>query len=293
MYKLFMEFENPTEAMVGVRRSVQGFAIHEKLAFVLYHTGICGVYDLEAVNPKPVGVFKLGSFNDGDPDKRYANHANDAVFGPKLDGEAFPLLYVTAGNSGEEDEKGFLSYCAVEQIRRTETGFAAETVQRIYYKNEGIENTPFHAPGWGWPGSLVDRDGGFYYLFGSKYRSKIQFTKPDNVYTLTKFRLPDPKEGDVTLTPNDILDQFDLPCNVLHTQGGTVKDGVIWYMFGAGKEIHPNAMNVIDLTKKEYVLCEDLSDSPFCAEEVECCAFFGERLLVNTQKQRLFERIEE
>jgi hypothetical protein len=50
-------------------------------------------------------------------------------------------------------------------------------------------------------------------------------------------------------------------------------------------------MNVIDLNEKKYVLCEDLSDSPFAAEEVECCAFFGERLLINTQKEKIFERI--
>ena len=291
MYKLFMEFENPTLDYVGIRRSVQGFAIHEDLGFVLFHTGICGIYNLKTKEKKPLAVFKLGSFNEGVPDKRYANHANDAVFGAKLPADAIPLMYVTAGNSGECDENGYISYCAVERITREDGNYKSETIQRIFYKNDGIEATPYHAPGWGWPASLADTDGGFYYMLASKYRSKREFTKPDNVYTLTKFRLPDPLKGDVTLYPKDILDQYDLPCNILHTQGGTVKDGHIWYMFGAGKEIHPNGMNVIDLKKREYAFFEDLSDAPFANEEVECCAFFGERLLINTQKEKLFERL--
>ncbi|MBR7165527.1 MAG: hypothetical protein IKD18_04525, partial [Clostridia bacterium] len=267
MYKLFMEFENPTLDYVGIRRSVQGFAIHEDLGFVLFHTGICGIYNLKTKEKKPLAVFKLGSFNEGVPDKRYANHANDAVFGAKLPADAIPLMYVTAGNSGECDENGYISYCAVERITREDGNYKSETIQRIFYKNDGIEATPYHAPGWGWPASLADTDGGFYYMLASKYRSKREFTKPDNVYTLTKFRLPDPLKGDVTLYPKDILDQYDLPCNILHTQGGTVKDGHIWYMFGAGKEIHPNGMNVIDLKKREYAFFEDLSDAPFANEE--------------------------
>ncbi len=106
MYKLFMEFENPTEAFLGERKSVQGFAVHGDVGFVLFHTGACAAYDLKQKEKKPLGVFKLGSYNAGEPDKRYANHANDAMFGETLDGEAYPLLYVTAGNSGDTDEKG-------------------------------------------------------------------------------------------------------------------------------------------------------------------------------------------
>lgn len=291
MYKLFMEFDNPTEEYLGRKTSVQGFAVHGKVGFVLFHMGVCAAYDLETKNRKPIGIFRLGSFNDGVPDARYINHANDAMFGATLDGEEYPLLYVTAGNSGEVDEKGYIGYCAVEQIRCQNGVFSAETLQRIYYKNDGIEKTKYQTPGWGWPASLVDVENGWYYLFSARYRTKKEFSLPDNVYIVTKFRLPSPKDGDVTLSPFDIVEQFDLPFNVFITQGGVIKDGKIWYTFGFGKEEYPNALRVIDLQKHEYVLCEDLSNTPFFDDEVECCAFFEGRLLINTHGAKIYERL--
>lgn len=290
MYELFMEFENPTERLLGKRRGIQGFAIHGDVGFVLFHTGCCAAYDLVSKAKEPIGFFELGSYNAGDPDRRYVNHANDAMFGPRLDGEEFPLLYVTAGNSGESDENGYIAYCAVEQIRRSNGAFSSELVQRIYYKNDGIEATKYQTPGWGWPASLVDVEGGWYYMFSARYRTKKELARPDNVYIVTKFKLPSPQSGDVTLYPSDIVDQFELPFNVFVTQGGTIRDGKIWYTFGFGREDSPDALRVVDLEKKEYALCEDLSDTPFADEEVECCAFYGDRLLINTQKCHIFER---
>jgi len=291
MYKLFMEFENPTEEFDGKKRSIQGFAVHENIGFVMYHTGICAAYDLDSKNPKPIGVFKLGSYNDGTPDNRYTNHANDAMFGSYYGGSEFPLLYVTAGNSGESDENGYISFCAVEKITRTNGVFSAETVQKIYYRNDGIENTKFQTPGWGWPASLVDINGGWYYMLSARYRTKKEFSRPDNVYIITKFKLPSPDTGNVTLYPSDIEEQFELPFNVYATQGGTVRNGEIWYMFGFGNPNYPDALRVIDLKNHKYSLCEDLSNAPFADQEVECCAFYGDRLLINTQGSKIYERI--
>lgn len=290
MYKLFMEFDNPTETFAGKKQSVQGFAIHENMGFVLYHTGVCGVYNLDKRESKPVGVFKLGSFNDGVPDNRYTNHANDVMFGNIMEEEEFPLMYVTAGNSGESDEKGYIGYCAVEQVREHNGEYTSEIVQRIYYKNDGIENTKYQTPGWGWPASLVDVKGGWYYMLSARYRTRKDMAKPDNVYIVTKFRLPDPKSGDVTLYPSDIADQFELPFNVFFTQGGTISSNKIYYTYGCGTADHPNALRIIDLKEKKYILNEDLSGTDFSDDEVECCAFYGDKLLINTQSGKIYER---
>ena len=286
-----MEFDNPTEEYLVQKTSVQGFAVHEKLGFVLFHKGICAIYDLKTKNRKPLGVFKLGSFNDGVPDARYTNHANDAMFGAIIEGEDYPLLYVTAGNSGESDEKGYISYCAVEQIRYENGSFSAQTVQRIYYKNDGIEKTQYQTPGWGWPASLVEVKNGWYYMFSARYRTKKEFYRSDNVYIVTKFRLPNPKNGDVTLYPLDIVEQFELPFNVFITQGGTIYDEKIWYTFGFGKEEYPNALRVIDLKTHKYVMLEDLSKEPFYDDEIECCAFFENQLLINTHGGKIYVKI--
>ena len=291
MYKLFMDFENPTEEFIGKMQAVQGFAIYEGTGFVLYHTGVCAAYNLDTKESKPMGVFKLGSYNDGYPDKRYANHANDAMFGDMIEGEDFPLMYVTAGNSGESDEKGYIGYCAVEQVRLKSGAYTSETVQKIYYKNDGIENTTYQTPGWGWPASLVDTKGRWYYMLSARYRTRRDSAITDNVYIITKFRLPDPKSGDVTLYPRDIVDQYELPFNVFFTQGGTIYDNKIYYTYGCGTEAHPNELRVIDLEKKEYILCEDLTDTPFGDDEVECCGFYNGRLLLNTQNAKLYERL--
>lgn len=291
MYKLFMEFDNPTEDFLGKHHPVQGFAIHENIGFVLFHTGACAAYNLDTKERKPISVFKLGSYNEGLPDNRYTNHANDAMFGKKPDGEDFPLMYVTAGNSGEQDEKGYIAYCAVEQIKNINGVFSSETVQRIYYKNDGIEKTSYQTPGWGWPASLVDVNGGWYYMFSSRYRTKREFLKPDSVFIVTKFRLPDPTVGDVTLYPSDIVDQFELPFNTFFTQGGTIHDNKIWYTFGCGPIGYPNTLRVADLSEKKFTLCEDLPETLFADDEVECCAFYGNRLLINTNKCKLYERL--
>jgi len=291
MYKFFMEFDNPTKIFLGKAKSIQGFAVHENIGFVLYHSGVGAAYDLSSRQKQPIGVFKLGSFNDGSPDERYANHANDAMFGKIMPGEEFPLMYVTAGNSGESDEYGYIAYCAVEQIRQNNGIYTSELVQRIFYKNDGIEKTKYQTPGWGWPASLVDTDGGFYYMLSARYRTKKSLAKEDNIYIITKFHLPDPTIGDVTLYPTDIVEQFELPFNVFCTQGGTLRDGKIWYMFGFGNQNYPDALRVIDLKAREYAVCEDLSEAPFADQEVECCAFCGDRLLINTQNNMIYERI--
>lgn len=287
-----MEFENPTESICGKRQSVQGFSVYEKYGVVLFHTGIAAVYDLEAKKSAPLGAFRLGSYDAG-CDKRYINHANDCVFGQKIEGERFPLLYVTAGNSGETDEKGFISYCAVEQFYEKNGEFSAKTVQRIYYKNDGIESTLFETPGWGWPAYLPDGENGFLYLFSARQRTRKGFSGADNRYIVTKFRLPDPGRGDVTLCPKDIIDQFLLPFDVYFTQGGTIYKNILWYTFGCGNAEHPNALRAVDLERKEFVLSEDLSDTQFLDDEVECCGFFSGRLLINTQSGKIYERIQE
>lgn len=292
MYKLFMNFENPTEKITGTKQSVQGFSVYKNYGVILYHTGIGAVYNLETKDKKPMGTFYLGSYNTGIPDNRYTNHANDVMFGGFMDGEEFPLMYVTAGNSGESDEKGLIAYCAVEQLRYKNGEYTSETIQRIYYKNDGIENTAFLSPGWGWPAFLVDIKGGYYYMFSAKYRTRRDLAKDDNVYIVTKFRLPDPKVGDVTLNPKDIVDQFTLPFNVFFTQGGTIYDGKIYYTFGLGNEEHPDALRVINLETKDYELLEDLSKTPFGNDEIECCGFYNGRLLINTQHGSVYEREE-
>lgn len=290
----FMSFENPTKDLTGSFLAVQGFAIHNDIGFVSFHTGYCAAYDLISRDPKPLGVFKLGSYNAGDPDKRYTNHANQGMFSKKFltEESKFPLLYVTAGNSGDTDELGYIGRCAVENITEKDGVFSSECVQTIVYNNDGIEKTQWETPGWGWFAHFVDSENGYYYTFSSRYRTKITFIDKydQNNYIVTKFKLPEIGEIGETLVlhPTDILDQILFPFNVLFTQGGVLYDDKIYYTFGAGTETYPIAIRVFDLKQRKLIHEIDLSDSIFATEEIECIDHYNGRFLVNTNRCRLY-----
>ena len=292
--ELFMEFENPTEAFIGVRRSVQGFSVWGDWGFVLFHSGICAVYDMVSRDPKPIEVFKLASYDDGEADKRYANHANDMMFGG-TDASGAPLMYITAGNSGEADEKGWIAYCAVEAVDITRDAdgkphFSSRLVQRIYYKNEGTEGTPWQSPGWGWPASLADVANGRFYLHSARYRTTKDFVHlyNQNNYIVTAFPLPKIGEGyeEVTLTGADIIDQFEYPYDILATQGGTIYEDKLYYTFGFGKVGTPVGMRIVDLKEKRLIARTDFSFTPFGKIEIECVCFYQGKLLINTQSNK-------
>lgn len=159
----FMDYQIPELEAFEINSSIQGFAIHGDLAFELFHGGLCAVYDLGKKQRDPVGVFRLASYNIGTPDNRYINHANQAMFSDIFleDGDEFPLIFITIGNSGEADDDGFIGRCAVERIRRINGKFCSELVQTIIYNNNGIGRTRFESPCWGWPASFCD--GKYYY----------------------------------------------------------------------------------------------------------------------------------
>ena len=71
--RLHMRFEKPV-------RSAQGMAILNDLAFQLFHTGQCAVFDLKSGNSHPLAFFPLGSANTGEPNEAYINHSNQCMF---------------------------------------------------------------------------------------------------------------------------------------------------------------------------------------------------------------------
>ena len=119
--------------------AAQGMGIWQDRAFVLYDTGVCGVFDLQSRDPKPVSVFPLGSYNAGKPSRDYLNHANSCMFGAAhRKGNPIPLLYVTVGTGTGADADGYYYRCAVENItERADGSFHSETVQVICYRPEG------------------------------------------------------------------------------------------------------------------------------------------------------------
>lgn len=271
----------------------QGMDIWEDRAFILYDTGVCGVFDLKTRAPRPVSVFPLGSYNAGKPSRDYLNHANSCMFSAMhWQNNPIPLLYVTVGTGTGTDGDGYFYRCAVENIVRREDGsFRAETVQTVCYRPEGALPEGMEPPCWGSPCFLVDNDGGFLYLFSARFRTKRDCVPEgqENAFIITKFPLPDPEKGGVIHLSNpDILDQFTAASDVLFTQGGTIAKGKLYYTFGYPRGGYPLNLLVFDLEKKCQIAHVGNLTEAFCREEMECCSVYQGRLLCNTCEGSIF-----
>lgn len=276
-------------------RAAQGMAAWGDNAFILYDGGTCSVYNLKTRSSLPIDTFPLGSENPGIPSKEYRNHANSCMFSnTHWEGNPIPLLYITIGSGVGYDHDGYYYRCSVENITRTtsETGnpqYKSEVIQTITYKPDGMENTRFHSPTWGCPCFLTDNE--FLYIFSAKYRTKIGCIPEgkNNEFTITKFPLPELKADKlIHLTPADILDQFSVESNTLFTQGGMIQDHLLYYTFGYPKGGYPVKMMIFDLEKKCLVWESDTMDLAFGGEEIECCAFYQDRLLCNTSTGSIY-----
>lgn len=99
------------------------------------------------------------------------------------------------------------------------------------------------AAGFGAPMWLVNTKENAVYMLSAKYRTTYGSVGDtanylgyesvnDNYYIITKFNLPSLSAGEqVVLTPTDIIDQFTTDFAAFATQGGTVFDDKIIYMF--------------------------------------------------------------
>lgn len=282
--KLYMRFDK------AWHRAAQGMGIFEDRAYILYDTGACAIYDLVTKDPKPLDVFKLGSYREpeyqGDP---YHNHANDCMFSKThFEGNPIPLLYVTIGTGIGTDEDGYYYRVSVENLVQGADGkHTAEQLQTISYIPDGIEHTQWMQPCWGCPNWMMDPDTNSLYILSAKYRTKAGCVPEGekNTYIITRFDLPKVERGSfVRLTPKDIVDQFSVESDVPFTQGGTIVNGKLYYTFGAPQSVHNyhDIVMVFDLQKKCLVAQVNNMDEAMNMEEIECAAPYKGKLLVNT-----------
>ena len=271
----------------------QGMDIWQDRAFLLFDSGMCGVYDLKSRKEEALAFFPLGSYNEGTPSKEYRNHANSCMFGSMIpEGKDMPLLYVTIGSGIGADEDGFYYRCAVEEITKEEGGYSARTLQIITYRPEEMGDLPWEQPAWGCPAFFADEKKKKMYIFSARYRTKRGCVPEGkkNAYIVTSFDLPDWQEGGlVRLSPRDIKDQFIAESDVLFTQGGALYDDKIYYTFGCPENGYPDHVMVFDLEKKKIIENAGDMDADFNREEIECCARYGDKFLCNTSTGSIYE----
>lgn len=270
--------------------SIQGMAITGEGHLIQGGDGgQCRIYDLNLPGDTPVAEFLFASASKD-------NHANALSLGGHYQGGTYPLIYLSGGQPANA-----IMECHVENIVTTDAGYRAERVQCIRLAQEFVwDMNPASqsktADGfykiWGAPTWLVDAKEKCLYTFSAIFRTTAPYAKhrTENRYIVTKLRLPDPAEGDVTLTRRDVLDQIVYDFDVFITQSGCVADGKIYYAFGYGRprgQVGESHIRVYDLKTREIVHRIDLADE--IPEELENVAFWNGELYTTTQKGNLYK----
>ncbi len=243
------KFESSTDG------SRQGAAIFQNYLFQGHDGAKCDIFDFTSR--------KLLKTSPAQPDIA-KNHLNtidflcDRYYRPA---DAFPLLYVSENN---------LSYfITVNRLTSLEDDFHA--VQRIelpsqigYYLN-----------------AVYDTKRGFIYTVCFKNKT-WRSAAGNNCLLVSKLRLPDVGEGNVTLT--HVIDQFELPFHTA-TQGAFFSDGLIVHGFGININAHDGIV-IIDPAKRAIVR-EIPTHDIFC-DEIEGVTAYNGAVIVTLQHGNVF-----
>ena len=244
------------------KKSAQGMAIYNDLAYLFSDGGMCRVYNLE--KKKVERRFVLCT--------RASNHVNNACFGIELGSyNQIPFLYTTECKNKYR--------CYVEEILPDTT----RLVQTITETNKGkVEPVLI------W---VVDRERGLVYSVVRTERTLK--SKGYALNTIKEFVLPQISKGkDIILTEKDVKNKFIVKFpSVL--QGAAIKDGVLYIVTGYQQSFssRPNskrAIQVIDLKKK--VLLKTIDLTYLTTNEPEGMDFYrGKALLYCGQEGGIYE----
>lgn len=271
--------------------SIQGMCItKEGYLIQAYDGGQCRIYDLNQESSVPVAEFPLASVGKD-------NHANAiSLSDTPYEGAEFPLIYVTGG----QPTNGLME-CHVEAIVKNDGQYRAKRVQRIVLSDEFVwdmkpSSSSKTSDGfqkiWGSPTWLFDGKKRCLYVFSAIYRTTLAYSpfKGENRYVVTKLRLPEVTEGDVTLTRKDVQEQSLYDFDAFITQSGCVEGSEIYYTFGFGRDRASQVssqLRVYDLEARRITGAVDLAAA--IPEELESCDFYKGSLFVMTQKGNLFK----
>ena len=216
------DFADWTPADEAVTGSTQGFALHDKYAFVLHDKGRLCIFDMK--KQKMVANYLL----EGN-----TSHCNNACFGVEKASRrsTFPLLYI-ASCGGE-------NCCYVTDV----TLKGSRIVQKIFYTGTDYAGTI------DW---CLDAESGFIYTYGGRN---------GDYKLLKKFRLPrladSDANGEVRLTDADVLDVTRIDEGINIWQGSIVRGR--YAFLPDGYPPHDLLFHVVDLEKKRIALSKNLN----------------------------------
>lgn len=263
-------------------KAFQGFSIFNNFIFQLFDTGILAIYELNNTNNNALAYCNLGSYDSN-------NHANCANFSNKFyNNNSIPLLYVVGGNTGSILE------CNVENIVLTENennySVTSQLIQKITLDQSNFEIKGYKTY-WGCPTWLTSTDNKYLYTFTAHYQTDGSMSDYDDInkYIITKFPYPNLSNQNVTLTADDIIEQYETDYMINYTQGGTLYKDYIFYTFGNGTSLHPSIIGVWNIKNKKFQNLIDLSQTELGNKELEDCYVFNDKLYVVCANGHLYE----
>lgn len=176
------------------------------------------------------------------PNAQY--HNNSVAFGTKkyVDTDTFPLLYASQENPAQNK-------CIVYRVTGSGADYGLTVVQTITYP------TPNTGTGKGiyYHNCYIDGQNNRIIVGGLMNGGWTWYADARNRLRYTAFELPDVSEGDVALVYGDEISMSPIYTNMPTTQGGEVKDGILYQAFGV---VAPQKMLTIDLST--WVIKESL-----------------------------------
>ncbi len=202
-------------------------------------------------------------------------HLNTVCAGIEKNGNDIPYVYIS--------EWGYATprRCFVESL----TTDGSKVVQIISVQSDS------KSVGEGSMDYIVDTDGGYLYIYTYKLAGVSTLLEKDGVKNkiiITKFNLPKINDGDVTLTDNDIINQFELPFIPIG-QGKMIVNGKLYVPCGNTSYTEYVKLYVIDLNKKAVCSVLDLYESLGKKEPEGCFMYQDSFYLTDTDSVYRFD----
>lgn len=173
------------------------------------------------------------------------NHCNQASFSNIFYSEKdkFPLLYVSGAKSS-----GTYNQIQVYRIKGENEAIEIEQIQEIILPQRNDSNWVY------WTCSILDNENHYLYAYASNANTR-----------LIKFNIPDYHQGTVYLTDDDIIEYIPLE-HIDHQQGGIIRDGIFYMVFGVPAWGDQVWLRVFNIGKKEEIIRLNLSEVGFNSE---------------------------
>ncbi len=222
-----------------VERSYQGAAAYGKYFFQFSdHMENVGVYDIEQGALLCVRSWEMNELY----------HCNNANFGIKKYSEQdeFPLLYVSMENIDAH-------LALVFRVQRAGNDFSFTKVQTVIYPDPRQSGVYY-------PNCMIDGQNDRMYVMG--YTEYSYMKSKSNRIKVSEFVLPDCSSEIVELRSEDALFSFEID-SVTATQGGLVKNGKIYQVYGFKNDI---TFRILDPKEKGFTAVVNLPKNKFKRE---------------------------